>query len=102
MIKVKITSKVGATFEKELPANIHELHHALVEMGIRKTPRSLLLMDDNAAEVELTADSEIGNGLLRVFGRKDTLAQVWKPIQNMYLILSKENYIMGPIGGEAA
>ena len=74
MIKAKITSKVGASLEWELPANIHELHHALVEMGIRKTPRSLLLMDDNAANVELTADSEIGKGLLRVFGRNDTLA----------------------------
>ena len=74
MIKVKITNKAGVALEWELPANIHELHHALVEMGIRKTPRSLLLMDDNAANVELTADSEIGKGLLRVFGRNDTLA----------------------------
>ena len=74
MIKVKITSKVGATFEKELPANIHEFYHALTEMGIRKTPRSILLMDDNAADVELTADSEIGSSLLRVFGKGDTLA----------------------------
>ena len=74
MIKAKITSKAGTSLEWELPANIHELHHALVEMGIRKTPRSLLLMDDNAANVELTADSEIGKGLLRVFGRNDTLA----------------------------
>ena len=31
-------------------------------------------MDDNAADVELTADSEIGSGLLRMFGRNDTLA----------------------------
>lgn len=30
-------------------------------------------MDDNAAEVELTADSEIGSSLLRMFGRNDTL-----------------------------
>ena len=74
MIKAKITSKAGTSLEWELPANIHKLHHALVEMGIRKTPRSLLLMDDNAADVELTADSEIGNRLLRVFGRNDTLA----------------------------
>lgn len=74
MIKVKITSKVGATFEKELPANIHALHHTLTEMGIRKTPRSILLTDDNAAEVELTADSVIGSGLLRVFSKGDTLA----------------------------
>lgn len=74
MIKAKITSKAGASLEWELPTNIHELHHALVEMGIRKAPRSLLLMDDNAAEVELTADSEIGYCLLRVFGRNDTLA----------------------------
>ena len=51
MIKVKITNKAGVALEWELPANIHELHHALVEMGIRKTPRSLLLMDDNAANV---------------------------------------------------
>lgn len=64
MIKAKITSKAGTSLEWELPANIHKLHHALVEMGIRKTPRSLLLMDDNAADVELTADSEIGNRLL--------------------------------------
>ncbi|WP_322175015.1 hypothetical protein [Acutalibacter caecimuris] len=74
MIKAKITSKAGTSLEWELPANIHKLHYALVEMGIRKTPRSLLLMDDNAADVELTADSEIGNRLLRVFGRNDTLA----------------------------
>ena len=74
MIKVKITNKAGVALEWELPTNIHELHHALVEMGIRKTPRSILLMDDNAADVELTADSEIGSRLLRVFGRNDTLA----------------------------
>ncbi len=74
MIKAKITSKVGTSLEWELPANIHELHHALVEMGIRKAPRSILLMDDNAADVELTADSEIGSRLLRVFSKGDTLA----------------------------
>ncbi len=74
MIKVKITSKTGTSLEWELPANIHELHHALTEMGIRKTPRSILLMDDNAADVELTADSEIGSRLLRVFSKSDTLA----------------------------
>lgn len=74
MIKAKITSKAGASLEWELSANIHALHHALTEMGIRKTSRSLLLMDDNAADVELTADSEIGSGLLRVFSKGDTLA----------------------------
>ena len=74
MIKVKITSQAGATLEKELPINIHELHHAIVEMGIRKAPRSILLTDDNAADVELTADNEIGSGLLRVFSKGDTLA----------------------------
>lgn len=74
MIKAKITSKAGASLEWELPTNIHELHHALVEIGIRKTPRSLLLTDDNAADVKLTADSEIGSRLLRVFSKSDTLA----------------------------
>ena len=74
MIKVRITSKAGRTLKTDLPANIHALHHTLTEMGIRKTPRSILLTDDNAADVELTADSEIGNRLLRVFGRNDTLA----------------------------
>ena len=74
MIKAKITSKTGASLEQELPTDIHELHHALTEMSIRKTPRSILLTDDNAAEVKLTLDSKSGNGLLRVFGRNDTLA----------------------------
>lgn len=74
MIKAKITSKAGTSLEWELPTNIHELHHALAEMGIRKTPRSILLTDDNAADVELTADSKIGSRLLRVFSRNDTLA----------------------------
>ena len=74
MIRVKITGKTGTALERELPTNINELHHALLEMGIRKTPRSILLEDDNAAEVELTADSEIGSRLLRVFGKSDTLA----------------------------
>ena len=74
MIKAKITSKAGTSLEWELPANIHELHHALAEMGIRKTPRSILLTDDNAADVELTADSKIGSRLLRVFSKGDTLA----------------------------
>ena len=74
MIKVRITSKAGRTLKTDLPANIHALHHTLTEMGIRKTPRSILLTDDNAADVELTADSEIGNRLLRVFGKNDTLA----------------------------
>ena len=31
-------------------------------------------MDDNAANVEFTADSEIGSRLLRVFSKGDTLA----------------------------
>ena len=57
MIKVKITNKAGVALERELPTNIYELHHALVEMGIRKAPRSILLTDDNVADVELTADS---------------------------------------------
>ena len=74
MIKAKITGKAGSVLERDLPTNINELHHALLEMGIRKTPRSLLLEGDNAAEVELTADSEIGSCLLRVFGKSDTLA----------------------------
>ena len=74
MIKAKITSKAGTSLEWELPTNIHELHHALAEMGIRKTPRSILLTDDNAADVELTADSKIGSRLLRVFSKGDTLA----------------------------
>lgn len=74
MIKTKITDKNGAVLERELPTNINELHHALLEMGIRKTPRSILLEGDNAAEVELTADSEIGSRLLRIFGKGDTLA----------------------------
>ena len=74
MIKAKIKGKAGSVLERDLPANINELHHALLEMGIRKTPRSLLLEGDNAAEVELTADSEIGSCLLRVFGKSDTLA----------------------------
>ena len=74
MIKVKITSKAGRTLKTELPANIHALHHTLTEIGIRKTPQSILLTDDNAAEVKLTSDSEIGSGLLRVFSKGDTLA----------------------------
>ena len=74
MIKVKITNKTGVALERELPTNIYELHHALVEMGIRKAPRSILLTDDNVADVELTADSEIGSHLMRVFSKNDTLA----------------------------
>ena len=73
MIRVRITGMNGAVLEQDLPTNINELHHALLEMGIRKTPRSILLQNDNAAEVELTADSEIGNRLLRVFCKSDTL-----------------------------
>jgi len=60
--------------EQDLPTNINELHHSLLEMGIQKTPRSILLLDDNAAEVEFSSDSEIGSRLLQVFGEKDTLA----------------------------
>ncbi|MEY8312514.1 hypothetical protein AALA61_11105 [Oscillospiraceae bacterium 42-9] len=74
MIKVKITNKAGVALERELPTNIYELHHALVEMGIRKAPRSILPTDDNVADVELTADSEIGSHLMRVFSKNDTLA----------------------------
>ena len=74
MIRVKITGKAGSVLERDLPTNINELHHALLEMGLRKTPRSILLQNDNAAEVELTADSEIGSRLLQVFGENDTLA----------------------------
>lgn len=74
MIKAKITTRSGRSLDWDFPGNIHELHHTLLEMGIRKTPRSILLQNDNAAEVKLSADSEIGSRLLRVFGRNDTLA----------------------------
>lgn len=74
MIKAKIIGKTGATLERELPTNINELHHAILEMGIHKTPRSILLEGDDAAEVELTADSEFGSRLIQVFGENDTLA----------------------------
>ena len=74
MITVRITGVNGSFLEQDLPTNISELHHALLEMGIQKTPRSLLLLNDNAAEVEFFSDSEIGSRLLRVFGENDTLA----------------------------
>ena len=63
-----------AVLDQYLPTNINELHHSLLEMGIRKTPRSLLLLNDNAAEVEFSSDSEIGSRLIQVFGKNDTLA----------------------------
>lgn len=63
MIRVRITGKNGAVLEQCLPTNINELHRNLLEMGTRKTPCSILLEGDNAAEVELTADSEIGRHL---------------------------------------
>lgn len=74
MIIVRIMGMNGSFFEQDLPTNINELHHALLEMGIRKTPRSLLLLNDNAAEVEFFSDSETGSRLLQVFGENDTLA----------------------------
>lgn len=73
MIRVRITGENGAVLEQDLPTNINGLHHALLEMGIQKTPRSILLLNDNAAEVEFSSDSEIGSRLLRVFGKSDTL-----------------------------
>ncbi len=74
MIKVKITNKTGAALERELPMDIHQLYHDMREAGINKPPKNILLHDDKDVEVTLSSDSEIGNRLLRVFGRNDTLA----------------------------
>ncbi|MCI9552815.1 MAG: hypothetical protein HFE94_04685 [Acutalibacter sp.] len=74
MIKVKITGKVGTSLQRELPTDIHQLYHDMREAGINKLPRNILLRDDKDVDLQLSADSEIGSRLLRVFGRNDTLA----------------------------
>lgn len=74
MIKVKITGKVGTSLQRELPTDIHQLYHDMREAGINKPPRNILLHDDKDVDLQLSADSEIGSRLLRVFGRNDTLA----------------------------
>ncbi len=74
MIKVKITGKAGGALEQELPTDIHQLYYDMREVGISKPPKNILLHDDKDVDVKLSSDSEIGNRLLRVFGRNDTLA----------------------------
>ena len=44
------------------------------EAGINKPPRNILLHDDKGVGLHLSADSEIGSRLLRVFSKGDTLA----------------------------
>lgn len=74
MIKVKITGKAEVALERELPTDIHQLYHDMREAGISKPPKNILLHGDKDVEVKLSSDSEIGNRLLRVFGKNDTLA----------------------------
>ena len=74
MIKVKIANKNGAELERELPSDIHQLYHDMRDAGISKPPKNILLHDDKDVEVTLSSDSKIGNRLLRVFGKNDTLA----------------------------
>ncbi|ANU53577.1 hypothetical protein I5Q82_09220 [Acutalibacter muris] len=74
MIKVKIANKNGAELERELPTDIHQLYHDMREAGISRPPKNILLHDDKDVEVTLSSDSKIGNRLLRVFGKNDTLA----------------------------
>lgn len=74
MIKVKIANKNGAELERELPTDIHQLYHDMRDAGISKPPKNILLHDDKDVEVTLSSDSKIGNRLLRVFGKNDTLA----------------------------
>ena len=74
MIKAKITNQFGAALERELPLDIHQFYHDMREAGINKPPRNILLHDDKGVDLHLSADSEIGSRLLRVFGKNDTLA----------------------------
>lgn len=74
MIKGKITGKTGTFLERELPTDVHQFYHDMREAGINKPPRNILLRDDKDVGLQLSADSEIGIRLLRVFGRNDTLA----------------------------
>ena len=74
MIKVKITNKAGAALVRELPMDIHQLYYDMREADISKPPKNILLHDDKDVEITLSADSEIGSRLLRVFGKNDTLA----------------------------
>ncbi len=73
MIKVKITNKAGAELKRELPTDIHQLYYDMREAGISKPPKNILLHEDKDVEVKLSSDSEIGNRLLRVFSKNDTL-----------------------------
>ena len=74
MIRAKITGNNGAALEQELPLAIPQLHQEMYKAGISKSPRNILLKGDKDVNVQLYADSEIGNRLLRVFGKEDTLA----------------------------
>ena len=74
MIKVKIIDKTGEVLQRELPPDIHQLNHDMREAGIRKPPKNILLQGDKDVDVQLSADSETGSRLLRVFGKGDTLA----------------------------
>ena len=46
MIKVKIANKAGTALERELPTDTHQLYHDMLEAGISKPPRNILLRDD--------------------------------------------------------
>ena len=75
MIKAKIIDKTkGAVLQRKLPMDIHQLYHNMREAGISKPPKNILLRDDKDVDVTLYSDSEIGNRLLRVFIKDDTLA----------------------------
>ena len=74
MIRAKITGKNGAALEQDLPLAIPQLHQEMYKAGITKSPRNILLKGDKDVNVQLSANSEIGNRLLRVFGKEDTLA----------------------------
>ncbi len=74
MIKAKITGKAGESLQRELPTDIHQLYHDMREAGISKPPKNILLHEDKDVDANLSSDSELGNRLLRVFSKNDTLA----------------------------
>ncbi len=77
MINAHITQN-GKTATISLPMDYFKLHDAVRTAGITEYPKHIRLSDEDGDDirVRLESDSEMGQNLLRLFTKTDTLATV--------------------------
>ncbi len=62
----------------DMPQYIYDIHILLRESGINETPKNLRITDreEDAVQVKLTSDNDMGNHIIRLFNETNTLAEV--------------------------